>query len=524
MDPEILNLPPEIEEGNIEYKRKIDISEKITKFKIQMLWRMSEGKKKGGVEEAIYYIGIDDDGSISGQTIEEINISIVNFSQIIKQHHIEIYSTQIEYTPKGVIAILRVRKFEDHILENELKIALLGSSGHGKTTFIGVMTYDMLDNGEGSARSSIFRHSHESLNGVTSSIKYDIMGYSNEKYINYNSGFISSWEHIVKNSRKIINFIDLPGNFKYIKTIIFGLLAHRPDYVFLLIGLSNIYENTLIIEDDIKLHLALCHKFNIPFGIILTKCDKVHSCKIPEIMTCLKSLIHKPLFLYHKESEDNFIDTKVPVLTISNVTGENINMVHHLLQKIPTKSAIHNDTTIEDVTEFMINDVLYGPDIGIVVSGIVNNGRIKVDDKLLVGPINKTFYNAYIVSIHKKQIPSKYLYQNEIGSIVIRIDKDLEITKHMMLISQNQIINFINQFNIIVPKEEISDFKKDAYHMIFCKNIYDCIIINQIIELENEETLINVSFHNKNIQLIKDNDFIAIRHNNLIVVGKTRKT
>src|SRR5438874_10651919 len=64
MVKEILNLPPEIEEGNIEYKRKIDLltKEKIIKFQTQMFWRMNEGKIKNGIDQAIYFVGVDDDG------------------------------------------------------------------------------------------------------------------------------------------------------------------------------------------------------------------------------------------------------------------------------------------------------------------------------------------------------------------------------------------------------------------------------------------------------------------------------
>ena len=50
---------PEIEEGNIEYKRHLnDVSEKkFHKLAAQMKWRVGEGDG-----QAVYYIGINDDG------------------------------------------------------------------------------------------------------------------------------------------------------------------------------------------------------------------------------------------------------------------------------------------------------------------------------------------------------------------------------------------------------------------------------------------------------------------------------
>ena len=55
-------FPPEIEEGNVEYKRKLSrITEnRFRKLATQMLFRLKEGEG-----EAIYLIGIEDDGSLS---------------------------------------------------------------------------------------------------------------------------------------------------------------------------------------------------------------------------------------------------------------------------------------------------------------------------------------------------------------------------------------------------------------------------------------------------------------------------
>ena len=67
-------LPAEIEEGShIEYKRRFDTfsESKLLKLRSQLLWRMSEGELISGIPEAIYYIGIDDDGTVSGIDLEK---------------------------------------------------------------------------------------------------------------------------------------------------------------------------------------------------------------------------------------------------------------------------------------------------------------------------------------------------------------------------------------------------------------------------------------------------------------------
>ena len=57
---------------------------------------------------------------------------------------------------------------------------MLGNAECGKSTLIGVLTYDELDNGRGKARLNLFRHLHEIQTGHTSSINDEILGFNNE--------------------------------------------------------------------------------------------------------------------------------------------------------------------------------------------------------------------------------------------------------------------------------------------------------------------------------------------------------
>ena len=74
-------LKPEVEEGNIEYKRKIvnPTSERLDQLITQMKWRLNEGNG-----EAIYYIGVEDNGSISGISNNDLKESIKNIKIMIK--------------------------------------------------------------------------------------------------------------------------------------------------------------------------------------------------------------------------------------------------------------------------------------------------------------------------------------------------------------------------------------------------------------------------------------------------------
>lgn len=75
-------LPQEVEEGNVEYKLKLvnPSAERLEHLITQCKWRLTEG-----LGEAIYEIGVEDDGTPSGLTNEEMNASLETLKTIGKR-------------------------------------------------------------------------------------------------------------------------------------------------------------------------------------------------------------------------------------------------------------------------------------------------------------------------------------------------------------------------------------------------------------------------------------------------------
>lgn len=44
------------------------------------------------------------------------------------------------------------------------------------------------------------------------------------------------WMHICESSSKVITFIDLAGHEKYLKTTVFGMTGHAPDFGMLMVS------------------------------------------------------------------------------------------------------------------------------------------------------------------------------------------------------------------------------------------------------------------------------------------------
>ena len=93
-------LSPEIEEGNIEYKRyllNLSLARK-EELATQMKWRLGEGNGT-----AFYYLGVEDDGSIYQLTKEQSKESIENIKIIIKKINAKLESIKIKKQSKKKI-------------------------------------------------------------------------------------------------------------------------------------------------------------------------------------------------------------------------------------------------------------------------------------------------------------------------------------------------------------------------------------------------------------------------------------
>ena len=75
------------------------------------------------------------------------------------------------------------------------------------------------------------------------------------------------WTEICAQAAKVVTFIDLAGHEKYLKTTVFGLTGHMPDYAMLIIGANA------GLVGMCKEHLGLALALNVPVIVVVTKID-----------------------------------------------------------------------------------------------------------------------------------------------------------------------------------------------------------------------------------------------------------
>lgn len=441
------SLPPEVEEGNVEYKLKLvnPSPSRLEHLVTQMKWRLQEGDG-----EAIYEIGVEDNGMFVGLTREELDSSLNTLNvmasklgahtTLLRRHAVSGEGS----SSLRLVAEVLVRRVPDDQQFIDIRLAVLGNVDAGKSTLLGVLTHNELDNGRGRARLNLFRHLHEIQTGRTSSISHEILGFNSQgEVINYSESRTA--EDICEQSAKLITFIDLAGHHKYLRTTIFGLTGHSPDFAMLVIaGNAGIVGTT-------KEHLGLAMALKVPTFVIINKKDICLPSVIERTLRLLDRLLKSPgcnkVPVVVRTEDDvivaatNFISNQVtPVFTASCVTGENLNLVKKFLNLVPpARSPLDQERLAQEFTEYQVDEIFNVPGIGPVVGGTLERGVLREADKLLLGPsLDGGFHPVIVTSVKRNRAPCRVVRAGQAASVALSgVDRTL-LRRGMVLLDPVQ--------------------------------------------------------------------------------------
>ncbi|KAL4904810.1 hypothetical protein BDW74DRAFT_153551 [Aspergillus multicolor] len=321
----------------------------------------------------------------------------------------------------------------------EIRMAVVGNVDAGKSTMLGVLVKGGLDDGRGRARVNLFRHKHEIESGRTSSVGLEIMGFDGQgEIVSSSQGRKLSWEEIGKRSAKVISFSDLAGHERYLRTTVFGMLSSNPNYCLLMVAANN----GLIGMS--KEHLGIALALNVPVMVIITKIDicppQILQETISQLTKILKSPGARKIPIFVKDMEETintatqFVSQRIcPIFQVSNVTGENLELVRTFLNILPYRGHYNPDAPFE----FLINDTFSVPHVGTVVSGVAKSGVIHAGDSVLVGPDSLgQFTTTTIKSIERKRIQVNACFAGQSGSFALKRVRRKEVRKGMVVLKK----------------------------------------------------------------------------------------
>lgn len=369
--------------------------------------------------------------------------------------------------------------------DETIRIAVAGNVDSGKSTLAGVLLNDCLDDGRGSCRKLILRNKHELDTGRTSTISF------NNFYEENNS----------ENKRKVISLIDLAGHEKYLKTTITGISGLFIDYGLVLVAAN------MGITKMTKEHIALLLFLKVPIVILITKIDMAPENIKDATIKKIKQIINLPVFdkkpyLFPQDENkckdelmqfsllpDPF-DTFIPIISISNKTGQNINTLKNWLLSFNSRD--HWFDKINGSIMY-IDSTFSVKGIGLVVSGTVRGKPIVNNQKLFIGPINGQFIQCKVRSLHNnsREIVNE-VKNNEVGCIAIRFTGKENLAKNQI---KKGVIIFDNED---FKKNVVRKFKANITilnHATTISNNYEpvihCGLVRQAAKLKIIEILNN---------------------------------
>ncbi|KAJ7413541.1 GTP-binding protein 2 [Pitangus sulphuratus] len=498
------------EDGNIEYKLKL-VNPSQYRFEhlvTQMKWRLQEGRG-----EAVYQIGVEDNGLLVGLSEEEMRASLKTLRRMAEKVGADITvlrEREVDYdsdVPRKITEVL-VRKVPDNQQFLDLRVAVLGNVDSGKSTLLGVLTQGELDNGRGRARLNLFRHLHEIQSGRTSSISFEILGFNSKGETFYLTPMVddlsllilrSKWvvnysdsrtaEEICESSSKMITFIDLAGHHKYLKTTIFGLTSYCPDFAMLVVSANTGIAGTT------REHLGLAMALKVPFFIVVSKVDLCSKATVERTVKQLERILKQPgcnkLPLLVNSDDDAVTAAQqfaqspniTPIFTLSSVSGENLDLLKVFLNILPPlTNSKEQEELMQQLTEFQVDEIYTVPEVGTVVGGTLSSGICREGENLVVGPTDDgKFLRLKVCSIQRNRSACRVLRAGQAATLALGpFDRSL-LRKGMVMVSPEMNPTICSVFEAeIVLLFHATTFRKGFQVTVHVGNVRQTAIVEKI--------------------------------------------
>lgn len=363
-----------------------------------------------------------------------------------------------------------------------IRVAVVGNVDAGKSTLIGTLTTSSLDDGRGRSRTSIMKHRHEIESGRTSTSTTHLMGFrhtgepiAGKDTVRANKR--KSEDEVARESYRIISLLDLAGHEKYLKTTIHGVSSGMCDYSMILV--NSRHPPTHMTQH----HLNLCCSFGIPIIIVFTKVDGCpeHAIKNSkeEVFKLLRSPdVAKRPFVIRKEKDIATCMDKLhvlsPVLDISCVTGEGLNLLRKLLFSLPKRRK--HEKKVDRPFEFLVEDVFNVPGVGPVVSGFVNAGELTVGSNchVYIGPMNDgTYIKTVAKTAQISRINTTHITAGQSACLALALKKEdrAKLRRGLVVLKENPTATREFDAEICVLKGEGTTIRKSYQAFVHILNV-----------------------------------------------------
>ena len=199
-----------------------------------------------------------------------------------------------------------------------------------------------------------------------------------------------------------------------------------PDYAMIVIGAN------MGITRMAKEHIGLSLALKIPMFFVFTKIDIAPDNINSENLNFLKKLLATPAagrvsFFVQQDTDVTtlaaMMESKAcPIFTVSNVTGQGLDKLRNFISTLQTRTTASGFFgSPSQPAEMLIDGVYMVTGVGLVVSGILKSGTVKINDTLHLGPDSNGNYKAVgVKGIHILRVSSDVAVAGQSLCLAIR--------------------------------------------------------------------------------------------------------
>jgi elongation factor 1-alpha len=454
------------ERKNIEFKENLNVDYHLKKDRKQHLASQMKYRMEKGDGEAIYFIGVHDEGHLIGLPDSEYDESIFVLRSIAQEINAEILEIEKHPAGHGNVAKVKIGKNQ----KNKKKHLLVGVAGHvdhGKSTLVGTLTTGTLDNGSGQSRIFLDVQKHEIERGLSADLSFAVYGFCDDQTMRVDNPLKKKEKSkLVEKCDKVVSFVDTVGHEPWLRTTIRGIVGQKLNYGLLTIAADQ--GPTHITKE----HLGIILAMELPVIVAMTKIDVVTSEKIIEVQKKifdLLKLVGRIPYMIKSIDDVDFVTKHmnqhiVPVVKVSPVTGVGLDLLDRLFLKLKIPS---NGKELKKPFMMYIDKIYTVLGVGTVVSGTIRQGKVKKGDKLRLGPTNtgefiETSSKSMEMHHYRKDIAEA---GEVVGISITGVDID-EIRRGMILCSPEY------------PALSVREFEAEVailVHPTTIKKGYECI-------------------------------------------------
>src|SRR6056297_2591987 len=339
----------EEEGGNVEFKERLTRAVHLADGRMESLAAQLRHRVLSGDGEAIYVVGVTDDGGIAGISHDAFSESMDVLSLLAEEAgaHIEDVQTWgIEDgavsteggSAEGLVGVATIR--EGAMLDTDGEHIVVGTAGHvdhGKSTLVGSLVTGQADDGEGGTRSYLDVQPHEVERGLSADLSYGVYGFDDDGPVRMdNPNRKTDRARIVEEADRLVSFVDTVGHEPWLRTTIRGLVGQKLDYGLLTVAADDGPTKTT------REHLGILLATELPTIVAITKADLVREERVAEVEREIERLLREvdktPLRVERHGVDaaiEEISETVVPVVTTSAVTMDGLDGLDEFFERLP---------------------------------------------------------------------------------------------------------------------------------------------------------------------------------------------